>query len=162
MQDLLSFMKEVERELRGSSELMCELKPSMTLVGSAAEGTRVGIGNELDITLSFNHWKERPIFRVGEDPFHLLGTDNVAGFMMGYFDEERRFRYDRFMRHILEKVESSVSAVFDRRRNPEKLVRVTTNEAFDSDQLTCEECRAARNAAETDGTPCKQCTRVAI
>ena len=162
MQDLVSLMKEVEREFQGSSELMRELKPTMTLVGSAAEGTRVGIGNELDITLSFNHWKERPIFRVGEDPFHLLATDNVAGHMMSYVDEERRLRFDRFMRHILEKVESSVSAVFDRRRNPEKLVRVTTNEAFDSDHLACKECRAARNAAETDGTPCKQCTRCVV
>ena len=40
VQDLIKFMKAVEREFRRSTDLMRKLKPKMTLVGSTAEGTR--------------------------------------------------------------------------------------------------------------------------
>ena len=80
-------MKAVEREFRISTSLMLEIKPSMTLVGSAAEGTRIGIGNELDITVMFVLWKDKPALKVGENPFYLIATENVSELMRSYFDE---------------------------------------------------------------------------
>ena len=43
------------------------------MVGSVAEGTRIGLGNELDLTLTFAAWKGDAIpFAVrDDDAFHL-------------------------------------------------------------------------------------------
>ena len=43
------------------------------MVGSVAEGTRIGLGNELDLTLTFAAWTEDAIpFAVrDDDAFHL-------------------------------------------------------------------------------------------
>ena len=70
--DLVSFVKGLEYHLRKSSDLMKLLQPKFTLVGSIPEGTRIGIGNELDITIDFEGWKGNPPLMAGVDPTHLV------------------------------------------------------------------------------------------
>ncbi len=44
----------------------------MTLVGSVAEGTRVGMGNEVDLTVDFHGWAEHAFSVLPGDPFNLV------------------------------------------------------------------------------------------
>ena len=49
------------------------LCPEFNVVGSAAEGTRIGLGNEVDLTLTFAKWKTgaAPFAVRDDDAFHL-------------------------------------------------------------------------------------------
>ena len=53
------------------SELMRRLKPSFTLVGSVPENTRIGIANELDITIDFQGWNGEVPFKTTKDAYYL-------------------------------------------------------------------------------------------
>ncbi len=52
--DLLRLADVLEDALNNSAvSLISGLRPHFSLVGSAAEGTAVGIGNEIDLTMNF-------------------------------------------------------------------------------------------------------------
>ena len=69
--DLFSFAKKLEIELCRGSELMRKLDPSFTLVGSVPEHTRIGIANELDITIDFRGWIGDVPFKTADDAYYL-------------------------------------------------------------------------------------------
>ena len=70
--DLITFAKDLEVALGNASEMMKLLKPKFTMVGSVPEGTRIGIGNELDITIEFEGWNsDSPPLVAGIDAIHL-------------------------------------------------------------------------------------------
>ena len=172
IQDMIKFLKAFKTEFQISSELLKKLRPSLHLVGSVVEGTRVAIGNELDVMVTFDRWQAKcehissgnpvdgPPFKVVEDDaFNLRATSNVKGLMVPYFDEVGRFRYDKFMQHILEATYSSVTAVFEKGNHPERLSRVTENDSLDRVDFDCPECNRARTEARTEKKPFKQCNR---
>ncbi len=67
-------MKAIGKEWRASSAgVMRTLAPRFTLTGSIEERTRIGLANEVDVSLEFDGWrKDRPPFEVRTgDPFHL-------------------------------------------------------------------------------------------
>ena len=81
--------------------MLPKFKPRFTLVGSMAEGTRVGLANELDISLSFDAWEEnRPNnvpFRVKQnDPFSLQRTAGAPSYMAGFFGTSGDFKFHKF------------------------------------------------------------------
>jgi hypothetical protein len=59
VQDLLRFAKTLQHKLRQHNSIMRKLRPSFTLIGSVAKGTRKGIGNELDLTVELEGFKSR-------------------------------------------------------------------------------------------------------
>ena len=124
--------------------------------------SQIGIGNELDVTLTFQLWEKKPAFKVAEDPFYLRASEGVCELMKVFFDEGGRFAYDVFMEHILKAVETSVNSVFDNQKSPKRLSRKTTNAMFESDDLACRECEEAKVATTRDGKPCKQCTKCVV
>jgi hypothetical protein len=63
VQDLLALAKMLQYELRQPNSLMEKFLPTFTLIGSVAEGTRIGIANELDLTVEFEGF-EKPPFQV--------------------------------------------------------------------------------------------------
>ena len=69
--DLFNFAKKLETELCCVSDLMRRLKPSFTLVGSVPEHTRIGIANELDITIDFRGWIGNVPFKTADDAYYL-------------------------------------------------------------------------------------------
>ena len=79
--DLVAFAKLLEVALGKASEIMELLKPTFTLVGSIPEGTRIGIANELDITINFEGWRDNPPLLANIDGVHLFreGTHPIAG-----------------------------------------------------------------------------------
>ena len=48
--DLVRLAKHLEFQIARASSTMALLRPRFVLVGSVAEGTRIGLGNELDLT----------------------------------------------------------------------------------------------------------------
>ena len=69
---MVQFAKLLQERLRETTHLMTLLKPTLTLVGSIAEGTRIGFSNELDIMVNFDGWNEQPPFTVDEESAPLL------------------------------------------------------------------------------------------
>jgi hypothetical protein len=60
VQDLLTIAQILENKLRNYNALLKHLKPVFKLIGSAIEGTRVGYGNELDLTVEFEGFAMTP------------------------------------------------------------------------------------------------------
>ena len=80
-----------------------------------AEGTRIGLGNELDLTLTFAAWKGEAIpFAVrDDDAFHLYRhSANAQQTVSEYFDESGRFLLLKFKLQLLAAVERAVEELF--------------------------------------------------
>ena len=73
--DLVNFARDLEVALENASEIMELLKPRFSMVGSVPEGTRIGIGNELDITIEFEGWNDNPPLVAGIDAVHVRRED---------------------------------------------------------------------------------------
>ena len=100
--------------------MMQFLRPSFTLVGSVAEGTRIGLGSELDLTVRFLGLEDVPFkFRV-DDPFHLYEGGESPECLSWYF-EDSKFQLHRFKQDVLDLVDSSLMSIFDRGDNPPRL-----------------------------------------
>ena len=96
------------------------LRPAFTLVGSVAEGTKVGLGNELDIMVDFRGWSESdPLFTINpEDPFHLYASETCPAWMSPYFDGMGRFNQQKFKTHFIRAIDRAVRAIFRSGLNP--------------------------------------------
>ena len=128
--DLLYLAKELEAKLSNSSPLMRCLKPKLTLVGSVAEGTRIGLGSELDLTMRFAGLdsQDLPPFRFKEeDPFHLYKGVKVPDELEGYFGAQDQFQLGNFKEDLSMIIESSLFNIFKCKRNPQRL-RINPNE----------------------------------
>ena len=101
--DLVRLAKLLESELAIASSTMALLRPRFVLVGSVAEGTRIGLGNELDLTVTFDGWDgDRPPFKVDPgDPFHLRATESPPDWMGPFFDADGRFHFNKFLAEFL-------------------------------------------------------------
>ena len=120
VQDLLLLAQKLEHDLGRSSPMMQFLRPSFTLVGSVAEGTRIGLGSELDLTVRFLGLEDVPFkFRV-DDPFHLYEGGESPECLSWYF-EDSKFQLHRFKQDVLDLVDSSLMSIFDRGDNPPRL-----------------------------------------
>jgi hypothetical protein len=137
-------------------EIFINLCPTFTLMGSVPEGTRIGIGNEMDIMMEFGGF-DAPPFKVKEgDPFHLYATDHIPEWMKRFLDQQGRFIFHLFMRALLDAVSLGIDKIFKQKRNPKRLIIKTTNEDFNSDRLDCNDCKR-RKKEEERSTLFKQC-----
>ena len=76
---MITMAQQLEASLWGGSELMQNLQPRLVLVGSTQEGSRLGIGNEIDLTMHFKGWKKP--FKIKDDAFHLRKADKCPMWM---------------------------------------------------------------------------------
>ena len=74
-----------------TSELLKNLKLRFVLVGSTPEGTRVGIGNEVDLTLHFKAWEDFPPFKICDEAFYLYKSEMCPKWMDKYFNSKEQF-----------------------------------------------------------------------
>ena len=140
VQDLLLFLQILEVKLAEVSRLMKYLKPRFTVVGSVAEGTRIGIGNEVDVCITFLKWMKEPPFKVDGDPFSLKRNmshnhedgkfceectelNDVVSKWPGwirkrYFHEEEIFLYNTFKDDLLIALDRAVDAIYKSGQNP--------------------------------------------
>ena len=118
-QELLKLSNDLEENLcKSQDSLMQLLKPQLCLIGSMAERTRVGLANELDISMVFRAWKGNAPFKVG-DAFSLKKSEKIVNqmpWMDKYFTEENAFDRSSFMRDILFEIEVSAEKVFGKER----------------------------------------------
>jgi hypothetical protein len=123
---------------------MMLLNPVLTLMGSVMEGTRIGIGNEVDFMISFSGFEDPP-FKVDEDnPFNLKASLNVPDWMKTYFDQDQQFILHKFMKDLLNAISSCIDKVFQYKMNPPSLFRKTSNEQFNNVLLKCTGCKNRR------------------
>ena len=135
---------------------MGKLKPKFTLVGSIAEGTRLGLANELDLSVKFYGWPEGT-FRIQDNIFNLKRTENTPEWMKDFFDSSSYFRLNQFKYQFLKAIEKALEQV----EIPSRLRLVTTNEDFRNGKSKC------RNDCSKRLTECqegffKQCKHCAV
>ena len=132
-----------------------ELSPFLELVGSMAEGTRIGLANELDIHLHFKTWIAEAPFKVEGDPFSLKRANRSTGLEQQFFVGEV-FQWHRFMHFLLEAVNKEIEKIFEEGRNPPGLRRVTTNKDWIKGKTPCnEECK--RSLEDNNFEQCARC-----
>ena len=158
-----------------------ELSPFLEVVGSMAEGTRIGLANELDIHLHFKTWIKKPPFKIEEDPFSLKLARKPRDLKHHFFEEEgfqwhkfmhilleestdlteqffeeEKFQWHRFMHFLLEAVDEAIERIFEKGKNPPGLRQVTTNKDWVRGNTPCRgECK--RNLEANDFEQCDQC-----
>ena len=134
---LVSLCKSLEATLSTTSELMAKLRPKFTLVGSVSEGTRLGLANELDLTVKFHGWPEG-CFGVDGGPFALKRTEATPDWMSDYLDSSGFFLYNKFKYDFLKAVEMALSEVeMPESDTSDHLRLVTTNEEFQAGKTKC-------------------------
>ena len=130
IQDLISISSLLGKQLSESNDLMKSLKPRFTLVGSTQEGSRIGIGNEIDVTMHFQAWEENPPFEISGDAFHLHKSDACPRWMDVYFDSKGQFIVDTFSINVCQAVSTCLDVIFEQNQNPIKLTRFQKNEDY--------------------------------
>ena len=128
----LVLMLQVELQL-GSLKL---LQPFFELVGSMAEGTRIGIPSELDLGFKFKAWNGCTPFKVEGDPFSLKKSESAPPFMEEFY-HEGEFLFHKFMNFLLNAVDKAIGDIFEQKRNPPDLKRVTTNKDWAKGRSAC-------------------------
>ena len=139
-QALASLVTELQSELK-HGQLM-KFAPFFELVGSMAEGTRIGLANELDLVLKFRAFMDRAPFKVDkEDPFSLKKAEPSFTTLDDFFRGEE-FIFHKFLHVILDGVEEALENIFQHGRNPPHLKCVTTNNEWRQGKTPCEgKCR---------------------
>ena len=109
---LIDFLAILERKLNQGD--MSELQPKFVLVGSAREGTRIGLANEMDVLVKFRKFesvKEAP-FRV-QGAFSLAKADTESASAMDEYFCGSKFNFHKFKEFMLDAVRKSVIHLFE-------------------------------------------------
>ena len=122
-----------------SSVLMKSLNPRFSLVGSTQEGSRIGVGNEIDVTMKFMAWETFPPFEITNDAFHLQKSDTCPKWMHIFFNSNGHFCMESFILDVCEAVSTSLDVIFNQKRNPRNLNRLQDN--GDYDRSKCDYCK---------------------
>ena len=168
--DLLRIAALLEEELPKVNQLMAFLKPKFTLVGSAAEGTRIGLGSEIDLTMRFEGWleqEEAPFKMILKNSDHLYKGAQTQKWAEWYFEHHlwrkqpvainHRFMLDRFKYDLLSSFDSALYNIFREGRNPNRL---TIQPNVHQHELKppfrgCEECD--KRIRERTNVQCENC-----
>ena len=126
---LIKYCQQLENELPKSSDFMRNLQPKFSIVGSVAEGTRLGLANELDLSMSFDGWPDGT-FCVKDDPYFLRKTEKTPSWMVSYFDLSGYFQFNTFKYILLRDIEKAGMKI----ALPPNLKIVTTNKDFQNGQ----------------------------
>ena len=120
-----------------------------------AEGTRIGLANELDMGLKFGAWYDNIPFRVRDDPFSLKKAKKSPKIMEPFY-KGSDFQFHKFMHFLLNAVETAISAIFEDERNPPNLKRVTTNTNWNVGTTKCDgNCK--KNLRTQNFEQCDKC-----
>ena len=136
---------------------MSELQPKFVLVGSAKEGTRIGLANEMDVLVKFGGLKtgqEAP-FRV-ENAFYLAKAESESTMAVESYFDGSRFNFHKFKKNMLDIVRNAVCVMYDQKKNPPYLKFIKTNDDWMNENcLDCMELKENNNGALFEH--CKKC-----
>ena len=153
---MIKFCQQLEKAMLKSSALMRNLKPKFSIVGSVAEGTRLGLANELDLTMSFDGWPDGT-FCVKDDPYFLRKTEKMPPWMAPYFDSSGCFLFNNFKYDLLKDIEKAAMKI----KLPPNLKVVTTNKDFQRGLTKCED-DCSKRLLDTSNRLFKQCKHCAV
>ena len=154
---MLVVIKKLERNLNHVDSPIHNLQPRFILMGSIPEGTRIGVANEMDLTMEFAGLSRCPFGTNMDDPYHLYKTELFPEWMSGYFNPSGHFLHGMFRLHLLEAIDRSITEVL--KDNPTRLRAYTLNEDYKNDN--CKQCR--RNAKHESRTSLfTQCIRCKV
>ena len=156
IQDVIRFFKKVEDKLQTHSPLLQKLKPIFILMGSVPEGTRIGVGNEMDICVRFQGLP--PLHVNEEDPFHVYKPERLPLWMTSFFDTNGQFLLGIFKLELLQAVDSIMPEVFS--EVPTRLKPYKLNSKYDF--INCVNCSSSYNDAMAQDrmslfNQCKNC-----
>ena len=139
-QSLAVLVQELQSELQHGK--LKNFAPYFELVGSMAEGTRIGLANELDLVLKCKAFMDQVPFKVDkEDPFSLKKAEPSLSILEDFF-KGREFLFHKFMHFVLDGVEEALENIFQEGRNPSNLNCVTSNKDWREGRTPCEgECK---------------------
>ena len=128
--------------------------PFFELVGSMAEGTRIGLANELDLSLKMRSWINNVPFKVNNDPFSLKKAPTCPAFMEVFFTKND-FQFHKFIHFLLNAVEKAITKIFEGENHPQ-LHYITSNKKWIDGKTPCNgHCR--RNLERNEFMQCEQC-----
>ena len=153
---MINISKLLEEHLLFLSDLMKNLQPRFVLVGSTQEGSRLGVGNEADLTLHFLAWRQCPPFKIIKDAFHLYKADTCPKWMDTFFNDDNQFMLEIFILQICLDVEQSLDKIYRCKQNPERLSRQQTNK--DYVKKSCQNCMSGNAFDNTWFIQCVDCT----
>ncbi len=116
--DLVAFSRTLEHECRESGSLLKDLQPRFTLVGSVAEGTRVGLGNEIDLMIDFQGLEDSedgaaPFEVHDDDPRHLFAIPGVLpSWMEEFIGEHEEFQLEKLNFQLLEGLDAAIQEIY--------------------------------------------------
>ena len=129
----------MEEELVKSNDLMKSLNPRFSLVGSTKESSRIGVGNEIDVTMKFMAWEANSPFQITNDAFHLQKSDMCPKWMDNFFDNNGQFNMEAFILDVCEAVNNSLDSIFIQNKHPRNLSRWQDNRAYA--RSSCDDCK---------------------
>ena len=140
---------------------MRQLQPHFVLVGSASEGTRIGLANEMDVLIKFKAFDDRkaPLKVMGGS---YLGSNNTeTGGLMGMYFEGEKFDFNFFKKALLDTVRESMETMFNDGMNPPELKIIVNNEDWVSGRcLTSGKCKKLKE--EASGALFEHCENCAV
>ena len=153
-QALTVLVNELQSELRLG--MLGDFEPFFELVGSMAEGTRIGLANELDLVLKFKAFMGQAPFKVDkEDPFSLKKAVANSSLLESFF-EGRYFLYHKFMHFVSDAVENALENIFVKNTSLPSLKRVTPNKEWREGKTPCRgKCK--KELEQRNFVQCEEC-----
>ena len=153
--DMITISKLLEDMLTKNNDLMQKLEPKLVLVGSAQEGTRIGIGNEIDLSLHFMAWEKCQPFMILGDALHLRKSERCPEWMDPFIDKDDNFTLNTFTYEVCKAVDDALATIFSHRLNPPRLVRAISNDEYS--KRKCTKCKSMNDDKKSWFVQCVDC-----
>ena len=96
--------------LKSSNPLMARLRPSMFLIGSTYEGTRIGRADEVDITLKFEGIS--PFVYKPKDPTSLYSRVQISHPLEYFINSANgKLDYEKFLKFLMESISEALNTI---------------------------------------------------
>lgn len=169
--DLLATCKLLQEGLKASSAVMQSLDPEFVLIGSTMEGTRIGSGDEVDLTIKFRGLYSCPFTVSQDDPLHLRvvrSHPRCSCFPSGcnhrphhileeYLDRDGVLEYPRFLRFLLESVSSTLATIEAQGKLPSRIRIKQHNNKYSPCKMCLEVSRERAKFAHYPVVQCVDC-----
>ena len=119
------------------------LRPEFILIGSVAEGTRIGKASEIDIAVQFKALNDRP-FHVEDDPYHLIADSDESHPLKEFLNDGSKLDYNRVFERYLDEIGECFKTG----------LKLPRNITLGSMMANCEECKTLFPKHCIDCLPC--------
>ena len=80
---------------------------------------------------------------IKKDAYHLYKSKDCPKWMDNYFHWDGQFILDKFTYDVCQAVDNCINIIFTEKQNPNRLIRVKSNQAYSNSQ--CEQCKSESN-----------------